>query len=108
MNKIPEKHVFVCINCRYSSRKSCGEEGLAIRTRLVELLNTSKARENIRINKSGCLDLCEQGPSMVIYPNKIWYKGVSQNDCTEIFERSIIKNEKIDRLILEDRDLDIK
>ena len=105
MDKIPKKHVFVCINCRYSSRKSCGEEGLAIRTRLVELLNTSEERKNIRINKSGCLDLCEQGPSMVIYPNNIWYIGVSKNDCTKIFEKSILKDEKIKRLTLEDEDL---
>ena len=105
MIKIPDKHIFVCINCRNSSKKSCGEEGLAIRSRLVALLKRSDQSGNIRINKSGCLDLCEEGPSMVIYPKKIWYIGVSKNDCTEIFEKSILKDEKIKRLILEDKGL---
>ena len=105
MKKIPDKHVFVCINCRDSSKKSCGEKGLAIRTKLVNLLFLSDEKDNIRINKSGCLDLCESGPAMVIYPNKIWYKNVSLDDCEEIFSRTILKDEIIDRLSLDDNDL---
>ena len=106
MKNTPDKHVFVCINCRDSSRKSCGDQGLAIRTKLVALLSKSVQKDNIRINKSGCLDLCESGPAMVIYPNKIWYKNVSINDCEEIFTKSILKDEIIDRLSLVDNDLD--
>ena len=106
MKKIPDKHVFVCINCRDLSRKSCGSHGLAIRTKLVALLSSSDQKDNIRINKSGCLDLCESGPAMVIYPNKIWYKNVSIDDCEEIFTKTILKDEIIDRLSLDDEDLD--
>ena len=106
MKKTPDKHVFVCINCRDSSRKSCGDQGLAIRTKLVALLTSSDQKDNIRINKSGCLDLCESGPVMVIYPNKIWYKNVSIDDCEEIFTKTILKDEIIDRLLLDDKDID--
>ena len=106
MKKIPKKHVFVCINCRNSLKKSCGDQGLSIRTKLVALLTSSDQKDNIRINKSGCLDLCESGPAMVVYPNKIWYKNVSIDDCEEIFTKTILKDEIIDRLFLDDEDLD--
>ena len=104
MKKMPNKHVFVCTNCRESSRKSCGDQGLAIRNKLKNLLLSSGQRDDIRINKSGCLDLCELGPAMVIYPNKIWYKNVSIDDCEEIFNKTILKDEIIDRLSLEEDD----
>ena len=65
---------------------------------------SSGQRDDIRINKSGCLDLCELGPAMVIYPNKIWYKNVSIDDCEEIFNKTILKDEIIDRLSLEEDD----
>ena len=104
MKKIPKKHIFVCINCRNSSRKSCGDQGLAINTKFKQLLSLSAQKDNIRINKSGCLDLCELGPAMVVYPNKIWYKNVSIDDCEEIFAKTILKDEIIDRLSLEEDD----
>jgi len=43
---------------------------------------------------------------MVVYPNKIWYKNVSIDDCEEIFTKTILKDEIIDRLSLDDEDLD--
>ena len=98
MKNIPDKHVFVCTNCRKSSKKSCGDEGLIIRSKLVEILKTSNTDKNIRINKSGCLNLCEDGPVMVIYPEKIWYKNVSLEDCQEIFNKSIFENNVVERL----------
>ena len=105
MDKIPQKHVFVCINCRESGRKSCGDVGLKIRTELVRIASKNKSDTPIRINKSGCLDVCESGPALVIYPEGIWYKNVDISDCDEIYTKSIQKNEIIGRLLLKDDDL---
>ena len=104
MKKMPNKHIFVCTNCRDSSRESCGDQGLGIRNKLKNLVLSSDQRDDIRINKSGCLDLCELGPAMVVYPNKIWYKNVSVDDCEEIFNKTILKDEIIARLSLEEND----
>jgi len=104
MKKIPDKHIFVCINCRDGLRKSCGDEGLIIRNKLKNLLLLSNSDKNIRINKSGCLNQCESGPIMVVYPNKIWYKNISIDDCEEIFTESILKDKIINRLYLKDKD----
>ena len=65
---------------------------------------SSDQKDDIRINKSGCLDLCNLGPAMVMYPNKIWYKNISIDDCNEIFTKTILKDEIIDRLSLEEDD----
>ena len=104
MKKMPNKHIFICVNCRESSRNSCGEKGLAIRNKLKNLLLSSDQKDDIRINKSGCLDLCDLGPAMVMYPNKIWYKNISIDDCEEIFTKTILKDKIIDRLSLENDD----
>ena len=98
MKKKPTKHVFVCINSRDGKRKSCGEKGSKIRTKLLRLLAETSSESNIRINKSGCLGLCENGPSMVIYPQKTWYKKVKIKDCEEILNKSIINDDAIKRL----------
>ena len=100
------RNVFVCINCREGNRKSCGKDGLEIRSELVSLVNTLEVGANIRINKSGCLDACELGPSLVIYPEKNWYKNVQLSDCQEIVEKSILDNKIISRLEIKDNDLE--
>ena len=68
-------HVFVCINEREHDhpRGSCGsKESLVILGKL-----KSKARESglndVRVNKSGCLNRCESGPTCVVYPEGTWY-----------------------------------
>ena len=53
----------------------------------------------VRANKSGCLDVCELGAAVVIYPENIWYVKVKVKDVKEIFEKSILKDEVIERLI---------
>ena len=105
MSKIPKKHVFVCINCRESSRKSCGDKGLEIRTELVRIASQDDSDQPLRINKRGCLDACEHGPALVIYPNAIWYKNVDISDCKEIYDKSIKSDEIVDRLLLKEKDI---
>ena len=54
----------------------------------------------MRANKAGCLDVCSLGPSVVIYPAGIWYKGVSPEDVSETVETSIIGDGTVTRLQL--------
>ena len=95
-----DKHIFVCINSRTdSTRSSCGNDGLAIRQKLIEKLRDENTKGlNIRINKSGCFNKCELGPVIVIYPQGFWYYNVHLDDVDEIIEKSILKNHYIERL----------
>ena len=53
----------------------------------------------VRANKSGCLDACEMGVSMVIYPQGLWYLGVTLEDVDEIIEQSIVGDGLVERLL---------
>lgn len=55
---------------------------------------------NVRINASQCLDRCELGPTMVIYPEGIWYRYRSTADIDEIIESHLIAGKPVARLML--------
>lgn len=97
-----DKHILVCIKERAEEhpRGCCMENGgMDIRKRFVQLVNQYGLKGKVRANKTGCLDVCEIGPNVVIYPDNIWYTGVKVEDVDEIFERSVLNNEVVDRLV---------
>tara|TARA_B100000029_G_scaffold511609_1_gene606114 strand:- start:950 stop:1255 length:306 start_codon:yes stop_codon:yes gene_type:complete len=72
--------------------------GMEIRKRFVQLINRHGLKGKIRANKTGCLDVCEVGPNVVIYPDNIWYTGVTVNDVDEIFDQSVLNDNIVNRL----------
>jgi len=54
----------------------------------------------VRINKAGCLDRCEQGPCLVIYPEAVWYTYVDQRDIDEIIDQHLVGGKIVERLRL--------
>lgn len=60
--------------------------------------------EGIRINASGCLDRCELGPTMVIYPEGVWYRCASREDIDEILQAHLIEGGRVARLMLQPED----
>jgi (2Fe-2S) ferredoxin len=98
-----EKHIFVCINERApgAARQCCGDEtGTAIAKRFKELIQENKLRMKVRAQRSSCFDICEHGPVAVVYPEGIFYKGISVADVDEIFEQHILNNKPVERLQL--------
>jgi len=96
-------HVFICQNQREQNdpRGSCAQKGSErIHNKLKEDIKSLNLPTRIRINKSGCLGTCKQGVSMVIYPTGIWYGKVTENDLNEIINKTILKGEIIDRLLM--------
>jgi (2Fe-2S) ferredoxin len=71
-----------------------------VRNALKAELKKRGLSENVRANKSGCLDGCEFGVTMVIYPDGIWYGRVQKEDVPEIVDRTIINGEVIQRLLI--------
>ena len=56
---------------------------------------------NIRINSAGCLDFCEQGPTVVIYPESIWYSIKSpEKDIPEIVQEHLINGKTVERCLI--------
>ena len=54
----------------------------------------------VRINRSGCLDRCELGPVMVVYPQAVWYTFVDNDDIDEIIESHLVNGKVVERLLL--------
>lgn len=97
-----EKHVFVCVNERPPGhpRGCCFEKGSTdIRTAFVKGLAQRGLKGVVRANKSGCLDACEMGPTVVIYPQGVWYLGVTPDDVDEIVDTSVIGDGIVERLV---------
>lgn len=57
-------------------------------------------KHRVRANKSGCLDQCEHGPTVVVYPDAVWYGRVHMEDVDEIIESHILRGQPVERLIL--------
>ena len=101
-----ERHVFVCTNSRPAGapRPSCTADGNSeLLTRLQQAAKAAGlAPPKVRINKSGCLDQCEHGPNIVVYPEAVWYGFVKPEDADEIVNEHLIAGRPVERLRLAD------
>jgi (2Fe-2S) ferredoxin len=52
----------------------------------------------VRVNKSGCLDRCEEGPVCVVYPEAVWYTYVDESDIDEIIDSHLVDGKPVKRL----------
>lgn len=98
-----KKHIFICENLRDPSNpKGCcaAKGGKEIKNALKVKLAEKGFSKLYRANSAGCLDACEYGAALVIYPQNIWYGGVTLADIEEIIEQSILKDNVLDRLLI--------
>lgn len=97
-----DRHVFVCGNVRPAGhpRGCCADKGsIELRTYMKERAKALDL-ERVRINLAGCLDRCELGPTMVIYPEGVWYRFDTQTDIDEILETHVRGGGRVQRLML--------
>ncbi len=89
-----EKYVFVCINERPAGeRVSCGGTfcGKELSDKLKEAVKAAGQAGRIRVSKSKCLDVCEEGANVLVYPDNIWFKKAEVADIPAILEKLGIK-----------------
>ena len=94
-------HVFFCTNQRAGGEACCNDHGAAdLRAYCKDRVKALGARipERVRINLAGCLDRCEHGPVLVVYPDAVWYTYVDQHDIDEIIEEHLVHGRIVDRL----------
>ena len=100
-----EVHVFCCINRRPDThrRGCCGSKNAeSLGNYMCRRAMVTAARRQIRINLSGCLNMCEFGPAMVVYPEGVWYRYETEADIEEILDRHVLRGERVPRLMITD------
>ncbi len=85
-----QKILFVCINTREPDQVCCARRGsdaiaAALKAR-IQSLGLSRA---VRVSKSGCQDVCAQGPNVMVFPDYRWYRGVTAADVEQIVEETV-------------------
>lgn len=106
-----ERHVFVCHNTRPADapRPACTSDGKSeLHTQLQQLAKAAGLGGKVRINKSGCLDQCEHGPTVVVYPEAVWYGHVQPADAAEIVSEHLVGGRPVERLRLADECINTK
>lgn len=101
-------HIFVCCNRRKKdhSRGSCDPDGdEELKSALKKELEKRGLKPMVRANEAGCLDQCELGPVIVIYPQAIWYGGVRIKDVPRIVEETIVNGRILSDLLIPDEKL---
>jgi len=94
-------HVFCCTNRRDEGhpRGCCHERGApALRDYMKQAAR--RLGKSVRINVAGCLDRCELGPVMVIYPEGVWYAYRTEADVDEIVQTHLVQGGRVERLML--------
>ena len=92
-------HVLICAGTGCTSSRS-----LEIVKKLEEVLPAYHLENEVKIVKTGCFGLCQKGPIMAIYPDKIFYSHVTVDDVDEIVKEHFYKGRPVTRLELTDID----
>jgi (2Fe-2S) ferredoxin len=93
-------HVFFCLNqrdegaCCACHRAAEMQQYAKDRVKKLGLNGEGKTR----INKSGCLDRCDEGPCIVVYPEGVWYTYVDRHDIDEIIDSHLVNGQIVERL----------
>ena len=95
------RHVFFCCNRREAPEACCANHGSAemqayAKDRIKALGENGKGK--VRMNKSGCLARCDEGPVLVVYPDAVWYTYVDRADIDEIIEEHLRHGRIVARL----------
>ncbi|HTY04169.1 MAG TPA: ferredoxin [Rhodocyclaceae bacterium] len=97
-------HVFFCTNQREPGEACCNNHGAAAMRdyckQRVKALADSIAGK-VRINSAGCMDRCELGPVIVVYPEAVWYTYVDREDIDEIIESHLVRGKVVERLLVD-------
>ena len=91
-----QKQIFVCVNRRETGASCDPRGGSVIRERLKNYVKENGLKGRVRVSQSGCMDLCSQGPNVMVFPDNEWFCGVTPEDVPKLIEK-ILPNGAGDR-----------
>ena len=96
-----QHHVFFCLNERKNGEACCAQHNaMAAFDRCKALVKEAglAGPGGVRVNKAGCLDRCDNGPVLVVYPEAVWYSYVDNEDIEEIIQEHLVNGRVVKRL----------
>ena len=96
-----KRHVFFCCNQREPPDVCCNNHGaLEIQAYAKQRIKSLRldGKGKVRINKAGCLDRCNEGPILVVYPVAVRYTYVDKHDVEEIIDSHVVHGRIVERL----------
>ena len=88
------RHVFVCTHGEY-----CPDQGSAeIHRFLKEQIAARGLKQSVRVNRAGCFSQCGHGPMVVVYPENVWYGGVTLEKARRILEQHLVGGRPVEDL----------
>jgi len=102
-----QRHIFVCTNERKDDKRGdCASKGSHdVIDAFKKKLHDAGLKRVVRPNKAGCLDQCDRGCAVVVYPEQVWYGGVTVDDVDEIIRSHIQGGVPVARLVIPDDQL---
>lgn len=84
--------IFICTNLREEDgRPACGSRGSEkICEALKEEVKKRGLKGKVRALKSGCMDHCEKGPNVMIFPDQVLFSGVTEADVAELSDKFLV------------------
>jgi len=101
----PRYHIIVCTNTRPPGhpKGSCGEKGAQnVVMKFSEELERRNLFEKVLLTGSTCLGICSAGPVVVVYPDNVWYQGVTPDGAVRIIEEHIEKGSPVEDMRIPD------
>lgn len=97
------RHVFVCLNERdpKDPKGCCKHRGSDAVFKVLKEGAAKAGLKDVRINRAGCLDHCAYGPTVVVYPEGVWYHVPTEEDAREVLASHIIDGKIVERLLME-------
>ncbi|MFA7242315.1 MAG: (2Fe-2S) ferredoxin domain-containing protein [Sulfuricellaceae bacterium] len=96
-----QRHVFFCNNVREDGKACCSDHNaqeMRIHAKKKIKALDLNGQGKVRINSAGCLDRCNKGPVLVVYPEAVWYTYADKNDIDEIVEQHLVNGKVVERL----------
>ena len=97
------RHVFVCLNERDPNdpKGCCKHRGSEEIFKVLKAGAAKAGLKDVRINRAGCMEHCAMGPSVVVYPEAVWYRVQTVEDANEVLTTHILGGKIVERLLMD-------
>jgi len=96
-------HIFICVNQRPAGHPKgdcASKQSRALFQKFQEETEKRRLWDTVAVTGTTCLGPCGTGPTVVIYPEGIWYGKVGLQDVEEIMDRHVVGGKPVERLLL--------